>query len=103
MASTPEGKVKDEIKKILNSYHGVWWFMPVMGGYGTSGIPDFIACVMGKFLAIEAKATAKSKLRPMQEKHITDIGDASGYATIRHAGNIDELHKMMIHLGAMPK
>ena len=54
MARTPEGKVKDRIKVILDEW-GCWYDMPVPGGYGRSTL-DFIVCCNGYMLLIEAKA-----------------------------------------------
>lgn len=101
---TPEGKVKDRIKKILNKYTPVWWFMPATGGYGKSGVPDFVACVKGKFLAIEAKATDTSPITELQKLAIVEIGDAEGYATVLHAGNVEvALPKTLYAMGAILK
>ena len=55
MATTPEAKVKAKIKAILKE-HNVYYAMPIGTGYGNSGVPDFLCCVNGKFVAIEAKA-----------------------------------------------
>jgi hypothetical protein len=55
---TPEGRVKVAVRKVLNK-HGIWYFMPVAGGFGVHGIPDFICCMGGRFLAIETKAPGK--------------------------------------------
>jgi hypothetical protein len=52
---TPEAKVKAKIKKILLT-HDIWYAMPHGAGYGNAGIPDFLCCHKGKFIAIEAKA-----------------------------------------------
>jgi len=38
MAQTPEKRVKDSVTKILKA-HKAYYFYPVMGGYGRSGIP----------------------------------------------------------------
>jgi len=43
MASTPEAKVKEKIKKILKE-RGAWYAMPMGTGYGNSGVPDFLVC-----------------------------------------------------------
>jgi len=51
MATTPEGKVKAKVKKLLDEMK-VYYFCPATGGYGRSGIPDFICCYNGKFLSI---------------------------------------------------
>jgi Holliday junction resolvase len=52
---TPEGKVKKQVKKILDDV-GAYHFSPMTAGYGRSGVPDIIACVKGKFIGIECKA-----------------------------------------------
>ena len=55
MAQTPEGKVKDAVKKVLQD-RGAYYFMPATGGYGRSGVADIVACYRGCFVAIECKA-----------------------------------------------
>lgn len=54
---TPEGKVKERVKKILRK-HGVYYYMPVSNGMGAPSL-DFICCAKGRFLAIETKAANK--------------------------------------------
>lgn len=73
--STPESKVKDKIKVLLKKYN-VWYYMPVSMGMGQHGIPDFICCINGKFLAIEAKAEGKvpTALQVMQMGKIKVAG-----------------------------
>ena len=51
-----EAKVKAEVRKILNRFPDVFYFMPQAGIYGRSGVPDFIMCVNGKFIGVECKA-----------------------------------------------
>jgi Holliday junction resolvase len=80
MASTPESKVKDKIKDLLKK-HGVYYAMPIGTGFGNSGVPDFLCCVGGKFLAIEAKA-GKGKPTALQEKNMRDIRSAGGRALV---------------------
>ena len=82
MARTPEGKVKDEIKKVLK-IRGIWYFMPAANGFGKQGIPDFVCCVEGKFLAIEAKAPGKrNNTTPNQDARIDEIRKARGWALV---------------------
>lgn len=76
MASTPEGKVKAKIKKILKE-HNIYYAMPMGTGYGNSGVPDFLCCLNGKFLAVEAKANGGIPTA-LQHKHLDDIQKASG-------------------------
>jgi Holliday junction resolvase len=89
MAQTPEAKVKEKIKKILKE-HGVWYAMPMGTGYGNSGVPDFLCCVKGKFLAIEAKA-GKGVPTALQEKNMRDIRVAGGEALVINEDNIETL------------
>lgn len=57
MAQTPEDAVKQSIKDTLDRYK-IWHFMPMMVGYGRSGIPDHLCCISGFMFTIEAKFDA---------------------------------------------
>jgi hypothetical protein len=66
MAQTPEGKVKAMVKKGLASLKSKpYIFMPVQSGFGSTTL-DFLACVGGKFVAIETKADHTKSLTPRQ-------------------------------------
>lgn len=84
---TPEAKVKEKIKKILKT-HAVWYAMPHGAGYGNAGIPDFLCCHKGKFLAIEAKA-GKGVLTALQRKELETIKRTGGDAWLVNEDNID--------------
>ena len=84
---TPEGKVKDKVVKILKQY-GMYYFFPVTGGYGASGIPDIICCHNGRFIAIECKA-GKNKTTALQDAHIARIRAAGGVAVVINEENVD--------------
>lgn len=88
---TPEGKVKAKVKKVLKEL-GCYYVMPVTGGYGNSGVPDFIICTAGRFYAIECKANG-GKTTALQEKHLADIRAAGGVALVIHEANVDTLRK----------
>lgn len=82
MARTPEGKVKDEVKKVLKEF-GAWHYMPVQNGMGQVGIPDFICCIGGHFLAIETKAPGKlGNTTPNQERVLQEIRNHGGAAIV---------------------
>ena len=56
---TPEGKVKKEVKKLLDARKPYLYYeMNVPGGYGKSGL-DFIGAFHGHAFAIETKAECK--------------------------------------------
>lgn len=86
---TPEGKVKADVKKALAA-EGVYYFMPVSNGMGRHGIPDFICCVGGIYLAIETKA-GKGKTTALQEREMQHIRDAGGHALVVREDGIDAL------------
>jgi hypothetical protein len=91
---TPEKKVKQKVTKLLDSF-GVYWFYPVASGYGSSGIPDLIACVRGQFVGIECKATPKDQPTALQLKNLASIKDQGGIAVVIHAENIEELRNVI--------
>jgi hypothetical protein len=80
MANTPEGKVKDKVKKLLKSLGPrCWWYMPVQNGMGVVGIPDFVGCLDGRFFGIETKAPGKkNNLTVNQQLQLAGIESARG-------------------------
>ncbi|MDB4453987.1 VRR-NUC domain-containing protein [bacterium] len=93
MAQTPEAKVKAKIKTILKEY-GIYYAMPIGTGYGSSGVPDFLCCVNGKFVAIEAKA-GKGEPTALQWKNLGDINKSGGYTCVINETNLDYLVKVI--------
>lgn len=104
MAMTPEGRVKDAIKKMLKAA-GWYWFMPVSNGLGKHGIPDIIACKptvitpdmvgqrVGLFVGIECKAPGKlGTVTPLQERELKAIEAAGGIAVLADNASYVEPH-----------
>jgi hypothetical protein len=73
MASTPEGKVKDKVKRLLKKY-GCYQFWPVQTGYGAPTL-DCLACCKGHFIGIETKAPGK-RPTPRQRLTMEDMREA---------------------------
>jgi hypothetical protein len=94
--ATPESKVKDQIKKILKAYD-VYYAMPMGTGYGNAGVPDFLCCVNGRFLAIEAKA-GKGTTTALQDKNLQQIKDSGGHAYVINENGLNELVETIIFL-----
>ena len=70
----------------------IYYFMPAMGSFGKSGVPDFIACVNGRFFGIEAKADAnKNPPTELQHKNLHEINMAGGLGVVIDYSNIDAL------------
>ena len=89
MTTTPEGRVKAKVKALLKKYN-IYHFMPATGGYGRSGVPDIIACMRGRFLAIECKA-GNGKLTPLQSRELALIEEAGGLAYVINEDSIKSL------------
>jgi len=84
---TPEGKVKDKIKKVLKA-HSAYFAMPIGTGFGNAGVPDFLVCLNGEFLAIEAKA-GKGKTTALQKKALAEIEAAGGRTLVIYENEMD--------------
>jgi pantoate kinase len=93
MAKTPEAKVKDKIKKLLDA-HKIYYAMPMGTGYGNSGVPDFLCCWRGKFLAIEAKA-GDNVPTALQKAHLERIERCKGDAWVVNELNIHVLEEFL--------
>ena len=89
---TPEAKVKKKVVAILKKYEA-YYFYPVTGGYGRSGVPDVIACHDGRFIGIECKA-GSNKPTPLQQKNLDDIQAAGGIALVVNEDNINTVEKL---------
>lgn len=87
MAMTPERRVKNSVRKVLDKL-GAYYVMPVTGGYGNSGAPDFLVCLHGRFIGIECKA-GKNTPTPLQEKNLRQITEAGGIALVINDENVD--------------
>jgi Holliday junction resolvase len=93
---TPEKKVKNKVVALLKDA-GAYCFYPVAGGYGSAGIPDIIACYMGKFIAIECKA-GKGKTTALQDRNIAQIKDAGGFAIVVNEENLIDVQEILNHI-----
>ena len=97
MAMTPEGKVKKKVTDQLKAL-GAYYFFPLTGGYGKSGVPDIVGCYAGKFFAIECKA-GKNKPSPLQAMNILQINVRGGVAWVVNEDNVAEVTARLTELG----
>ena len=97
LTMTPESKVKRKVYEILKKYN-VYYFSPIMSGYGKSGVPDVIACYKGVFIGIECKATEKNKPTDLQQRNLDDIKMKGGWALVIHKDNLQELITLLDNL-----
>lgn len=75
MSKTPESKVKQKVKSLLDEA-GAYHNWPVPGGYGIPML-DAVGCHRGAFFAIETKAPGQH-MTPRQEftKHQMELAGA---------------------------
>lgn len=93
MAMTPEKKVKQRVVAQLKTL-GAYYFYPVTGGFGSSGVPDIVCCYRGHFIGIECKA-GKGKTTALQEKNLQEIHEAGGIALVVNEENADEVTSLL--------
>ena len=93
MAQTPEGKVKKSVRQVLDGL-GAYYVMPVTGGFGRQGAPDFLVCLEGKFFGIETKA-GKGKLTALQEMNLKKIIDCGGVALVVREDDVKYLPSLL--------
>ena len=91
--ATPEAKVKKKIVDKLKAV-GAYYFYPVTGGFGRSGVPDIIGCYKGWFFGIECKA-GKNKPTALQEKNLADIAKIGGIAMVVNEDNLQDVDNMI--------
>jgi Holliday junction resolvase len=94
MASTPEKKVKLKVRAILDWDKDIYYFTPMTGGYGRSGVPDIVGCYKGHFFAIECKA-GKGTTTALQDKNIKEIEKAGGRVIVVNENNLEEVRLML--------
>ena len=93
MSTTPEGKVKKQVREFLRK-HDIWFYQPVQNGMGVVGIPDFICCYRGHFIAIETKAPGKlSHVTANQQRVIDAIREHGGLALV--VDSVDSLQVVL--------
>ena len=87
-----EKAVENKIKKWLKDKG--YWFFKVHGSiFQPAGIPDILACINGKFVAIEVKRTKGGVVSPLQKAQIEKIKENGGIAGV--ANSMDEFLEIL--------
>lgn len=93
MAATPESKVKKAVRQVLDGL-GAYYVMPVTGGFGNQGAPDFLICIKGRFFGIECKA-GKNKPTALQELNLKKIIESGGVALVIREDDVKYLPSLL--------
>ena len=77
----PEKRIENSIKQWLETNNH--WYLKVQGGCNapSSGVPDILACIHGRFVGIEVK-TPTGRVSKLQEYHIDQINKSGGVAFV---------------------
>ena len=84
--ATPESKVKANVVKQLKAL-GAYYFFPLSGGFGRSGVPDVVGCYKGRFFGIECKA-GSNKPTALQTKNLQEIDTSGGVSMVVNENNM---------------
>lgn len=76
-----ENEIVKQIKEYLKTVKDCFFWKEHGGQFGTAGIPDIIACIKGRFVALEVK-TAEGKLTLLQAITLKQIQRAGGIAAV---------------------
>lgn len=101
MAATPESRVKKQVVEILKR-EGVYYFYPVTGGFGRSGIPDIVCCLNGRFFGIECKA-GTNKPTALQEAEMARIRLAGGKTLVVNETNLNDVKELVAWIKKQPQ
>ena len=87
-----EKQVENQIKKWLEQNN--YWYFKVHGGpFQKTGVPDIIACMNGRFVAIEVKRSDGGIVSELQKAQIQKIKDSGGVAGV--ASSIEEFLQIL--------
>jgi hypothetical protein len=96
--STPEGKVKEQVKKVLKAA-GAYYHMPVQNGMGSPTL-DFICCFRGAYFAIETKAPG-GQPTPRQKHTMYEIEYTGGGVVFVIDGDTKELEEWLAAMDSL--
>lgn len=91
-----EKNYENRIKKYLES-KGAWFVKFFANAYTSSGIPDILCCINGRFVGIEVKQeTGKPSL--LQKVHLKRIGEAGGIGILAYPSGYQKLKDLIDNL-----
>lgn len=92
IGKTPEGKFQEEVIKYLKSLPKCWYVKIWGGGFMKSGIPDILACINNRFVAVELKAP-NGRPSELQKRNIRLINECGGYGVILYPKDFEEFKR----------
>lgn len=90
--TTPEAKLKADIKAYLKTLPNIFFHSIPGGAYGKVGAPDIVVCYKGRYIGIEAK-TYEGRFSDWQKTRKAQIENAMG--TCIFARSVDDVRKVL--------
>ena len=87
---------ENKIKKFLTE-QDVWFVKFFANNFTRSGIPDILACVNGRFVAIEVKSD-KGKPSVLQLRQVELIKKSNGIALILYPKDFEQFKNLITEL-----
>lgn len=95
MATTPENRVKAQIKKWLKD-QGIFYWSAAAGPYSTHGISDILALHQGMLYALEVKAPGKVRnATTHQQRFIASVRAGGGIGAV--VDTLDAVKELFHH------
>lgn len=91
-----EKNFENKIKKYLDK-KGCWFVKFFANAYTSSGIPDILSCINGRFVGIEVKQES-GKPSLLQKVHLKNIGEAGGIGVLVYPSGYDDLKDLIDNL-----
>lgn len=91
-----EKNFENRIKAYLDK-NNCWYVKFFANAYTSSGIPDIISCVNGRFVAIEVKQE-KGIASLMQKMHLKKIKESGGIGILAYPSGYEDLKKLIDNL-----
>jgi hypothetical protein len=92
--STPEGKVKEWVDKLMKEWFpGCWRYCPPGGRFGKNGEPDRLYLWSGIFIAIETKVPG-NPATPLQLLRLRTIAANGGVAAVVSGKDLDKMMRI---------
>ena len=92
----PEKTFENRIKKYLEK-NNCWFTKFFANAYTSSGIPDLLVSINGRFVGIEVKQE-KGKPSLLQKVHLKRIGDSGGIGVLVYPSGYDDLKDLIDNL-----
>ena len=91
-----EKNFENRIKKYLDK-KGAWFVKFFANAYTSSGIPDILICLNGRFIGIEVKQE-KGNVSLLQKVHLRRIGEAGGIGILAYPSGYEKLKVLIDNL-----